>query len=73
MEDIAALSHRAGNTAIHSRRSVKVTQFGESVATQQKGHGKKHRIREGSPQEKEALDKMAVILMTKKMKVKWHL
>ena len=66
VEDIAALSHRAGNTAIHSRRSVKVMQFGESVATQQKGHGKKHRIREGSPQEKEALVKMADLLMNDK-------
>ena len=63
VEDIAALSHRAGNTAIHSRRSVKVMQFGESSSTKRKERGKKHRIREGSPQEKEALVKMADLLL----------
>lgn len=63
VEDIAALSHRAGNTAIHSRRSVKVMQFGNSVSKPEKESKKKRRIREGSPQEKEALVKMAEILM----------
>ena len=66
VEDIAALSHRAGNTAIHSRRSVKVMQFGESLSTQRKERGKKRRIREGSPQEKEALVKMADLLLNDK-------
>ena len=63
VEDMSALSRRAGNTEVHAERSVKVMQFGAGVPQAMKHQKKKQRIRPGSVQEEEALNKMAELIM----------
>ena len=62
VEDMSALSRRAGNTEIHAERSVKVMQFGSGTPAAAKQQKKKKRIRPGSAQEEEALNKMAELI-----------
>lgn len=63
VEDMSALSRRAGNTEIHAERSVKVMQFGAGIPAVAKQQKKKQRIRPGSAQEEEALNKMVELIM----------
>ena len=60
---MSALSRRAGNTEIHAERSVKVMQFGSGApAAAKQQQKKKKRIRPGSAQEEEALNKMVELI-----------
>ena len=63
VEDLSALSRRAGNTDVHAERSVKVMHFGAGVPQAAKQQKKKQRILPGSVQEEEALNKMVELIM----------